>query len=64
MQFQKMYAILVDGAEKAIAAMEEQNYGLAREFLIRAEREAEELYLGEEEEKEQGMETTDPFNED
>lgn len=47
-----MYHILVAGAEKAIAALKEQNYGLARDFLIQAEQEAEEIYLESEEKRE------------
>ena len=50
-----MYHILVAGAEKAIAALKEQNYGLARDFLIQAEQEAEEIYLESEEKRELGM---------
>lgn len=52
MKFQKMYVILVDGAEKAIRAMEEQNYGLARKLLIEAEQKAEEVFLREAEPEE------------
>ncbi len=47
MKYQEMYTILVDGAEKAIRAIEEQNYGTARQLLIEAERKAEEVYLQE-----------------
>ena len=45
MVYEKLYHILLDGAEKAIAAIEAQNYGLARELLIQAEQRAEEVYL-------------------
>ena len=43
--YEKLYHIMVDGAENAIAAINAQNYGMARKALIRAEREAEELYI-------------------
>jgi len=43
--YEKLYHIMVDGAEVAIAAINAQNYGAARKALIRAEREAEELYI-------------------
>ena len=52
MKFQKMYVILMDGAEKAIRAMEEQNFGLARQLLIEAEQKAEEVFLSEAEPQE------------
>ena len=45
MIYEKMYHILMDGAEKAIEALEAQNYGLARQILIQAEQRAEEVYL-------------------
>ena len=43
--YKKLYHIMVEASERAIAAMEQRNCGLARETLIRAEREAEELYI-------------------
>ena len=53
--YKKLYHIMVDASERAIAAMARQNYGLAKKTLIRAEREAEELYIqsaeGEEQER-------------
>ena len=53
MDFQHLYHILLNASEDAIAAIEAQNYGLAKEILIRAEQQAEEEYLkqGETEEK-------------
>lgn len=45
MVYERMYHILVDGAEKAIAALEAQNFGLARQILIQAEQQAEEVLL-------------------
>ncbi len=43
--YSKLYHIMLDGAEKAIAALDAQNFGTAREILIRAEQEAEERYI-------------------
>ena len=40
-----MYYIMIDASERAITAISQQNYGLAKKTLIRAEREAEELYI-------------------
>ncbi len=50
MKYRRMYSIMVDGAEKAIAAIEAQNFGTALELLKKAELEAEEVYLQTEEE--------------
>ena len=43
--YKKMYHLMVDASEKAIEAMERQNYGEAKEILINAEQAAEELYV-------------------
>ena len=43
--YAKLYHLMVDAAETAISAIDAQNYGTARELLIRAEREAEEHYI-------------------
>ena len=43
--YKKMYYIMIDASERAITAISQQNYGLAKKTLIRAEREAEELYI-------------------
>ena len=43
--YAKLYHVMVDAAEEAIGAINAQNYGMAREILIRAEREAEERYI-------------------
>lgn len=43
--YKKMYHIMVDAAENAIRMMNAQNYGMAKKALIRAEREAEEMYI-------------------
>ena len=43
--YKKMYYIMMDGSERAITAIREQNFGTARKILIQAERAAEELYI-------------------
>ena len=43
--YKKMYYIMIDASERAITAISQQNYGLAKKALIRAEREAVELYI-------------------
>ena len=44
MDYEKLYHIMVDASERAIEAIEAQNYGLAKEILIAAEQKAEEEY--------------------
>ncbi len=39
------YTILFNRITDALSALEHQNYGQAREILIRAQQEAEEAYL-------------------
>ena len=46
----QLYARMVDASEWAIEEMEKQNYGAARDILIAAERQCEELYVSEAEE--------------
>ena len=41
----ELYHLMVDASEKAIGAINAQNYGAAKEILVRAEREAEERYI-------------------
>lgn len=41
MNYEKLYHIMVDASERAIEAIEAQNYGLAKEILIAAEQKAE-----------------------
>ncbi len=48
--YQKPYYILFNAATDALRAMESQNYGLARDILIRAQQDAEEYFLEEREE--------------
>ena len=43
--YQKMYARMVDAAEKAIEEIEQQNFGRAKSLLICAEQECEEWYI-------------------
>lgn len=45
MDYRKLYAEMVDASERAIAAMEDANYGQARAILIDAEQRCEEQYL-------------------
>ena len=45
MDYQKLYHILLDGTERAIAQLDALNVGAAREILVRAEQEAEETYI-------------------
>ena len=41
----KQYTRLFNGVTDALEALKEQNYGQARDILIKAQQEAEELYL-------------------
>ena len=52
--FPKYYTRLFDGITDALKAMEEQNYIKAQDILIRAQQDAEEMYLddGDDEETE------------
>jgi len=43
-----LYHCMVDASERALAEMDKQNYGRARELLIEAEQACEEQYIGEE----------------
>ena len=45
--YAQLYARMVDASERAIAEIEKQNYGTARDILIAAERQCEELYVSE-----------------
>ena len=46
--YQKLYARMEDASERAISEIEAMNFGAAKKILIAAERECEELYIGEE----------------
>ena len=43
--YEKLYHIMVDASEKAIEAIDNQNYGMAKDLLIQAEQKAEEWYI-------------------
>ena len=43
--YKKLYARMVDAAEKAIEEIEQQNFGKAKLLLIDAEQECEEWYI-------------------
>ena len=43
------YTILFQAAEQAIRALEQQNYGLAKQILIDGERAAEEAFVAKDE---------------
>lgn len=45
MEYEKLYAAMVDASERAIAALEAADYGQARSILIEAEQNCEERYL-------------------
>ena len=49
--YKKLYHIMIDASERAITAITQQNYGVAKKTLIRAEREAEEWYLAQTDEE-------------
>lgn len=43
--YKKLYARMIDAAEKAIEEIEQQNFGKAKSILIAAEQECEEWYI-------------------
>ena len=43
--YAQLYARMVDASERAITEIEKQNYGAAKEILIAAEQQCEELYV-------------------
>ena len=43
--YKELYILMVDASEKAIEAIEKQNFGAAKEILIAAEQECEERYI-------------------
>ena len=45
--YQKLYTLLFNAATDALRAMEQLNFGQARDLLIRAQQQAEELYIDE-----------------
>ena len=44
-EYQKSYFILWNAIDKALAEMKEQNLGLAKELLLKAQVQAEEAYI-------------------
>lgn len=47
--YKKLYHLMVNAAESAVDAIDEQNYGAAKSILIAAEQKAEAQYLDAEE---------------
>ena len=45
MEYNKLYAAMAAAAEAAIAAIDEANYGQAKQILIEAEQSCEEEYI-------------------
>ena len=45
MNYEKLYHMLFNAITDALEQMEQQNYGTAKETLITAQQEAEEIYL-------------------
>ena len=45
MEYNKLYAAMAAAAETAIAAIDEANYGQAKQILIEAEQSCEEEYI-------------------
>ena len=48
MNYEKLYHLLFNAITDALEQMEQQNYGTAKETLITAQQEAEEIYMSEE----------------
>ena len=47
--YQKLYTLLFNKITQAIEQLDQNNYGLASDLLIRAQQESEECYISEEE---------------
>ena len=47
--YQKMYITLFNAITDAIESLQQDNYGTAKEVLIQAQQDAEELYISDEE---------------
>ena len=45
MDYEALYHLMVDASERAIEALERQNCGAAKDILIQAQQDAEELYI-------------------
>ncbi len=46
--YQKMYSLLFNAITDALAQIENQNYGDAKDMLISAQQKAEEIYINKE----------------
>jgi len=49
MDYQKLYLTLFNAFTDAMEQLDQQNYGMAREILIKAQQQAEEAYMQESE---------------
>ena len=47
--YQKMYTALFNAITDAVENMEQANYGTAKQLLVQAQQQTEELYMNEEE---------------
>ena len=45
MDYKELYILMLDASERAIEAIEKQNYDAAKDILIAAERKCEEIYI-------------------
>ena len=45
MDYEALYHLMFDASERAIEALERQNCGTAKDILIQAQQDAEELYI-------------------
>ena len=43
--YKQLYILMLDASERAIEAIEKQNYSAAKEILIAAEQKCEEIYI-------------------
>ena len=43
--YKELYILMLDASERAIEAIEKQNFGAAKEILISAEQKCEEIYI-------------------
>ena len=43
--YKQLYILMVDASERAIEEIEKQNYGAAKEILIAAEQDCEEIFI-------------------
>ena len=45
MDYKELYILMLDASERAIEAIEKQNYGAAKNILIATEQKCEEIYI-------------------